>query len=157
MSFGVCSLMDPDKVSLNEQIWFPNTFLHGGFTLVFQISPAFCVLIRRTMNVPGSARRAWIWVTSIFEGRKHFEVSGVVAVACRYWSDDSAVCVALATQTPQITHVLTLLFYSFPAETQHCCLSCWSQEFCDSDWCHSWENWSLLKGKNVTLTDFELL
>lgn len=41
MSFGVCSLMEPDKVSQNEQIPFPNAFLHGGFP---SLSDLACVL-----------------------------------------------------------------------------------------------------------------
>lgn len=120
MSFGVCSLMDPEKVSQNEQIPFPNAFLHGGFP---SFSDLGCVLSAHPSDHKRSGfSSACVNLSDLnirsggVGGRKHFEVSGVVVVACRYWSDNSAVCVALATQTSRIAHVPTLLFYSFPAE-----------------------------------------
>lgn len=118
MSFGVGSLMEPDKVSQNEHIPFPNAFLHGGFP---SFSHLACVLSAHPSDHERSGFSSACVNSSDLNirgwgRRKHFEVSGVVVVACRYWSDNSAVCVALATQTSRIAHVPTLSFYSFPAE-----------------------------------------
>lgn len=152
MSFGVCSLIDPDKVSLNEQIRFPNTFLHSGFPLFSNLRLRFvCSSIGPWMFRVQLAMREFEWPQYLGGGN-----TSRSAVSSLSPADTGATTCLCHSRNSNVTDRTRpdIIVLQFP-----CSIAVYhvgNNAFVTPTGVTLWKTWVFTRGKNVTLTDFEL-